>query len=202
MVYGVKAIPSPLKIKQDFETFKAGERINLGRKNANNPALFAAKDIPGANGQCLELRDGPDQLPAFEPHFYYDPSHTEGTTHVAFDLRMEPKYRLLHEWRNNEVPYKTSVYLGIENGEIRVAGKKLADFPPQTWVHFKIQSNVGKDSDGTWSLSVKPADGPVQSFEKLPSQKGGGIDLRWLGFISTGTVESKAWIDNIDIENR
>ena len=202
MVYGVKAIPSPLKIKQDFETFKAGERINLGRKNANRPALFAAKDIPGATGQCLELRDGPEQLPAFEPHFFYDPAHLEGVTRVAFDLRMDPKYRLLHEWRNNEVPYKTSVYLGIENGEIRVAGKKLADFPPQTWVHFEIQSNVGKDSDGTWSLSVKPADGPVQSFEKLPSQKGGGIDLRWLGFISTGTVESKAWIDNIDIENR
>lgn len=202
MVYGVKAVPSPLKLKQDFESFKPGEKISLGRKTANKPALFAAKDIPGATGQCLELRDGPDQMPAFEPHFFYDPSHVEGTTHVAFDLRMEPKYRLLHEWRNNATPYKTSVYFSVENGEVRAAGKKLTDFPPLTWVHFEIQSNVGKDSDGTWNLSVTPAGGAKQTFEKLPSQKGGGIDLRWLGFISSGTAEAKAWIDNVEIENR
>jgi hypothetical protein len=202
MVYGRKASQEPIKIDEQFETFKTGDRISLGRKNRNQPALFAVENIPGATGHCLEFRDGPDQAPAFEPHFYFNPSHTSGTTRVAFDLRMEPSHRFLHEWRDASSPYKTSVYMAVENGTVRTAGKKLAEFPPLTWVHFEIQSAVGKDSDGSWTLRITPAGGETQTFENLPSQKGGGIDLQWLGFISPGTAVSKGWLDNLQIENQ
>ncbi len=202
MVYGIKPKPTPLSVQENFEQHEPGKRVALGRKNSNNPALFAVAGVPGASGQCLELRDGPDQMPAFEPHFFFDPSHLEGTTNVSFDLRMEPEYRFIHEWRDNAAPYKTSVYLSIENGAIRAGGKKLAEFPPLTWLHFEIRSELGKDSSGSWDLKVTPAGGQPQTFEKLPSQKGGGIELRWLGFISSGTVAAKAWLDNLDIQNR
>jgi hypothetical protein len=68
-------------------------------------------------------------------------------------------------------------------------------------VHFEIVAAVGAKSDGAWDLHITPQGGQTQVFEKLPSQKGGGIDLRWLGFISPGTESGKAWLDNIEIEN-
>jgi hypothetical protein len=200
-VYGEKVKPLPLHITETFDRFETGKRLNFGKANTNQPDLVAVEGIPKNSGKCLELRDGPDQLPAFEPHFYFDPCHTEGTTRVVFDLRMEPQYRFIHEWRDNAAPYKTSVYLSIDNGAIKVGGKKLAEFPPLTWVHFEIVAAVGAKSDGAWDLHITPQGGQTQVFEKLPSQKGGGIDLRWLGFISPGTESGKAWLDNIEIEN-
>ena len=201
-VFGEKKKPTPLRVTESFDRFETGKRLNLGRTNPNQPALFAVEGIPSNSGKCLELRDGPDQTAAYEPHFAFDPSHTEGTTRVAFDLRMEPQYRFLHEWRDDSSPYKTSVYLSVENGAIKAGGKKLADFPPLTWVHFEIVAAVGAQADGAWDLCVTPEGGQTQVFQKLPSQKGGGIELRWLGFISPGTENAKAWLDNLSVENR
>jgi hypothetical protein len=87
-----------------------------------------------------------------------------------------------------------------ETGEI-VGGKKLVEFPPLTWVHFEIRSEVGKESSGSWNLRVTPAGGPVQVFDGLAPKQRGGVDLRWLGFISSGTAASKAWLDNLEIHN-
>jgi hypothetical protein len=201
MVYGIKPKPTALKLREDFEQYAEGNRAELGRKNPNKPAVFAVAGIPGAIGKCLELRDGPDQMPAFEPHFFFDPAHLEGNTTVSFDLRIEPGYRFIHEWRDNSAPYRTSIQLNIENGRISAGGKKLAEFPALTWVHFEINSAVGKDATGAWDLRVTPAGGLPQTFEKLPSQKGGGIELRWLGFISSGTAAAKAWLDNLNIDH-
>lgn len=118
MVYVQKAKRDPVKFQEDFESFKVGEHLRLGLQNAYHPPLFVMADIPGAKGKCLEFRDGPDQAQLHKPHFYCNPSHTEGTTRVAFDLRREPSYRFSHEWRDASSPYKTGVYFFIENSAI------------------------------------------------------------------------------------
>ena len=202
MVYGTKPKPVELRMKEGFEGFAAEKRVTIGRKNKNIPALFAVADIPGANGKCLELRDGPDQQPTFEPHFFFDPAHTQGTTHVEFDLRTEPEYRLNHEWRDGSTPYVSSVSFTVEGGVVKSGNRKLAEFPPLTWVHFEVDSAVGENSDGTWTLTVTPAGGVAQRVEGLKPAKGSLKEVHWLGFSSPGTAPAKAWLDNLAIDNR
>lgn len=201
MVFGAKPHAPVLKLTQNFDNGAEGHRLSIGRRTANNAALFVVPGGPASTGKCLELRDGPDQTPAFEPHFFFDPSHLEGVTHVSFDLRIEKDYRFLHEWRDSSSPYNIGVFLGVENGAVSAGGKRIATFPPLTWVHFEIKSRVGEGSNGTWDLTMIPPDGEPQHFENLPPRKGTLKELRWLGFISPGTVSAKGWIDNLDIKN-
>jgi hypothetical protein len=70
-----------------------------------------------------------------------------------------------------------------------------------TWIHFELEAPVGKDTDGLWTLRYTPAGGKTVTVEKLPPQKGGLTELRWVGFISTGTAPTKAWLDNIIIDS-
>jgi hypothetical protein len=202
MVYGVKPVREPLKVMEAFEIYRTGDRFFPGRKTTQKPDLFIAEGIPGASGKCLEMRDGPEQAHAYDPHFYYDPFHSSGTTRIAFDLRMEAEHHFLHEWRDASTPYKTSVYLSIKNGSITAGGSKLDTLPPLTWVHFEIEAPVGKDSDGSWTLRYTPSGGKTVTVEKLPPQKPGGTELRWVGFINPGTAPSKAWLDNLEIDNK
>ena len=164
-------------------------------------ALFTVSGVPGASGKCLEIRDGPDQTPTFEPHFYFDPSHHNGETRVSFDLRVEEDYRFLHEWRDAANPYNNSVFLSVEKGVLTAGGKRLTSFPPLSWVHFEIKSRIGESADGTWAVTVTPAGSTPQTFEKLPPQKKALKELRWLGFISPGTKPAKGWLDNLQIQN-
>ena len=201
MVYGVKPVAPPLRVLETFEQFKAGERATLGRVNPNQPALYVVSGVPGAQGQCLELRDGPDQKPAFEPHFYYRPAHREGITRVSFDLRVEGHSRFQHEWRDGQTPYQSGVMFSVEKGEVKVLGRKLAGVEPLQWVHFEIESAIGESASGEWSLTLTAAGGQPQKFSGLKPAKGALKELQWLGFISPATEPAKAWLDNIRVEN-
>lgn len=202
MVYGKKPQPPPLRVQESFEGFKNGERISLGRRNAHNPALYAVAGISGAKGQCLELRDGPDQQPAFEPHFFFNPSHREGLTRVSFDLRMEPAYRFIHEWRDASEPYRTGIQFSVDKGGVHANGRTLAEFAPMTWVHFEVECAVGENVNGDWTLVLTPENGQPKRFEGLKSVKGALKKLEWLGFISPGMDSAKAWLDNLEIVNQ
>jgi hypothetical protein len=202
MVYGTKALPEPVKVMEDFENHRAGEKFAPGKRGGQKPELFIAAGIPEASGQCLEIRDGPGLAHAYDPHFFYDPLHTTGTTHVSFDLRMEPNHQFIHEWRDASQPYRTSVYVAVNNGTLTAGGRKLDSFPPSTWIHFEMEAPVGKDANGTWTLRYTPVGKKTVTVEKLPPQKSGGTELRWVGFISPGSATTKAWLDNILIDSK
>jgi hypothetical protein len=46
--------------------------------------------------------------------------------------------------------------LSVEKGIAAANGKRLASFPPLSWVHFEIKSRIGEDADGTWDDRVFP----------------------------------------------
>ncbi len=198
MKYGEKPKPPLLQLRQGFELFQSGARAAVGRRNPGKPSLFVVEGIPGAQGKCLELRDGPEELPSHEPHFYFDPNHQNGVTRISFDLRTEPGYKFVHEWRDHQTPYQTSIALSVEGDSVKVAGRKLADFPPNHWGHFEIESNLGGRE---WSLTLTLEGGTPQRFDALPVREP-TTDLRWVGFISSGTTQARAWLDNIHIEPR
>ena len=151
--------------------------------------------------RCLQLSDGPDVDPAFDPHFFYTPNHTGGTTRVAFDVKLEPAYRLVHEWRDEASPYRTGPILMFEKGAMSVPGHKLAELPPNEWAHVEVVAKLGDASDATFSVTLMLRGKEPQHFDGLKFVKP-MRELKWLGFSSPGKEAAKCWLDEIDIENQ
>jgi hypothetical protein len=201
MVYGTKPKPPPLALHDGFEQTPVGGTPMQARLYRSAQTLGVVASGAWAGRHCLELRDGPEVEPAFNPHFNYAPGHARGTTRVAFAVKCEPGFHLIHEWRDDATPYRTGPMLEFQDGVIRVPGRKLAEFAPGEWFLVEVTAKVGADADGTWSCTLARPGQPPQRFTGLPFAKPMG-ELQWLGFIGAGRAAAKAWLDEIEIETR
>lgn len=201
MVYGVKPKAVSLQLNETFESEVAGQPPSVTRKSSHKPAIVVVENFPGAKGKCIELRDGPESQPAYHPHFSYSPHHTSGATRIAFDFRFEPEYELIHEWRDASSPYQIGPVFSVRNSVIKVGDKTVTSLQPLTWIHLEIEAVIGENVGGDFSITVTPEGGTPQRFDGLRAPKGALKELAWAGFISPGTVQAKAWIDNIRISN-
>ena len=207
MKYGVKPKAPAMKLADGFEG------TAIGGKPAQAQGVYKKKDgliqVVGegaAKGaRCLQLTDGPDVEPAFEPHFYYLAMHGQGTTHVAFDVKLEADYHLVHEWRDNTningKAYQSGPMFEFRKGALISQGRKLADVPANTWVHVDVRAKIGDGRDYTFDLTLTLPGAQPQHFEKLPFAGKLFTKLDWVGFISPSKEAAKCWLDEIGIEN-
>jgi hypothetical protein len=203
MKYGLKPKAPPLELHDGFETTPVGGPPTRARVSAKKPGLIkVVADQPSKGERCLQLTDGPDIEPAFEPHFYYSPGHERGITRTAFDVRMEPDYQLVFEWRDDATPYHTGPRLDFVKGAIRANGKTLAELPASTWVHVEVTAKLGADSDSSWNCALTIPGKEPQHFDGLKFEKAEMKVLKWLGFSSPGRAAAQCWLDEIEIENK
>ena len=203
MKYGVKPKPLPLQLTEGFEGTAIGAKPSRMKASGKKPGILTVVgDHPSKGRHCLQLTDGPDVEPAFEPHFYYNPNHERGLTRASFDVRMEPDYQLVHEWRDDAQPYRTGPMLVFEKGSIRANGKTLTELPPNAWVHVDVTAKLGPDSDATWSCTLTIPGKEPQRFDGLKFAKAEMKELKWLGFASNGKAVAKCWLDEIEISNQ
>jgi hypothetical protein len=203
MKYGIKPKPLPMRLSEGFESTPIGAKPGRpAQVHGKKPGIVAVvADHPSKGARCLQLSDGPDVEPAYEPHFYYNPNHERGLTRVAFDVRTEPDYVLVHEWRDDSQPYRTGPMLIFEKGAVRANGKKLTDLPPNEWVHVEVTARIGEDSDAKWNCAITLPGKEPQHFDGLKFEKPDMKELKWLGFSSPGKAVAKCWLDEIEIEN-
>ena len=151
---------------------------------------------------CLKVVDAAGLNSAFNPHFFFTPGHTAGTTQCAFDLRVGSGVVFYHEWRDDAQPYRVGPSLWIRNGELSAGGKKLLDLPADTWVHIQVSATLGDASAKTWDLSVTL---PGQSAQQFPGLTNGSADwsrLSWLGFVSNATEKTTYYLDNLQLTGK
>lgn len=205
MTFGEKPKAPPMNLHEGFEFTAAGQKPRLAKlpKGENVGKIVVTNDRPKSGANCLQITDGPEVKPPFQPHFYYHPGHESGISRIAFDIRVEPTISFIHEWRNvNNTPYRTGPMLRIEKGWLLAQNKQLVQVPSNEWIHVEIEAALGENATGTWDLSVALPDQPPQKFEKLPFVHADAKALQWLGFISAGTQTGSYWLDNLDVENR
>ncbi|MEK0448646.1 MAG: hypothetical protein RL088_914 [Verrucomicrobiota bacterium] len=206
MVYGAKPKAPPLKLTDGFEGTAIGGKPTQASGGYKKGDIIRVVGEGAATGaRCLQLTDGPDIDPAFDPHFYYHPGHDKGTTRVAFSVKLEPGFHLVHEWREDRADggkaYQSGPMLNFEKGALSIPGRKLADIPANVWLRVEITARVGEDRDNTYTLTLTEAGKPAQRFEKLPFVTTTSARLDWLGFIGAGKAAAKAWIDDVEIAN-
>jgi hypothetical protein len=188
------------RLKDGFESTPVGGKPAKASMGASLPIAVSAEQ-PSQGERCLEIVDSPDIAPAFDPHFYYSPDYDGGTTRVTFDVRMEPMFHLLHEWRDDSEPYRTGPALSFSRGAISAGGRKLIDMPASGWIHVEIVATLGDQSDATWTCVITPHGQASQRFEGLKFVSTEMKRLNWVGFISPGKEHAKAWLDELEIEN-
>ena len=200
MKYGMKPTAPPLKLHEGFENLPAGAKPTIARMSKNvGKTIVVAQDQASAGERSLLLTDGPDLPQAFEPHFYFNTNVQHGVTRVSFDVRMEPEYKLTHEWRDSSTPYRTGPKLDFENGTVRANGRKLTDFPANAWVHVEVNAKI--DGDATWSAVLTARGGAPQRFDGLKYDKATMTELKWIGWASNGKAVAKCWLDELKIDN-
>lgn len=199
MKYGLKPRPQPLTLRESFEHTGLGSRPRILRAGKALTTELAVTQHHAAEGRhSLQFTDGPGIEPAYDPHFYLSTTVERGTTRVTFHIRAEKDYRLTHEWRDASTPYRTGPRLDFENGTVRANGRKLADFPPDTWLHVAVSARI--DGDATWTAILTPAGGPPQRFTGLKYEKPMAA-LHWIGWASNGKAAAKCWLDDLLVEN-
>ncbi|HEY1066871.1 MAG TPA: hypothetical protein VGE52_12200, partial [Pirellulales bacterium] len=203
----------PLTLRDGFEDSPPGGKPKQAVQGVAKVESIAVVDdplggrSPGANGgegpnHCLQLTDSPDTQPAFDPHFHYKPEHDRGVTRVAFRVRAEPAFHLLHEWRDESSPYRTGPVLSLQNGMLTANGKELAKLPADGWTRIEVVAALGRDNPKTWSCVVSPPGKEPQRFDGLKFADPDWRSLNWLGFIGAGKAASRCWLDDIEIENK
>lgn len=199
MKYGLKPKPVPLSLRESFELTAVGSRPRVLRAGKTlTKELAVTQDLAAEGKHALQFTDGPTIEPAYDPHFYLSTNVEQGVTRVTFQLRLEKAYRLTHEWRDGSQPYRTGPKLDFENGAVRANGKKLADFPADTWVRVEVSAKI--DGDGTWTAVLTPAGGAPQRFERLKYEKPMAT-LNWIGWASNGKAAARAWLDDLTVDN-
>ncbi len=205
-----KPVPPALNIRQNFEGRITNPKFpfpyangSLAEQRAGQPPRGDALRLTGAQKsegkQSLLFVDAPGLPATYFPMLTLAPNHKTGTTTISFDLFIEPKAIVIHEWRNKASPYQTGPMLQIKDGKLTGVKGLAADIPLQHWVRFEVVAELGAAAPGHWTLRVTPTGGATQEFKDLPFRSAGMKTLDWVGFISGATEKTEFYLDNLAI---
>jgi hypothetical protein len=156
-----------------------------------------------ATGQrSLKVTDSATLLPAWQPHFYYEPHLTSGTVRQSFEVWLETNAQFVVEWRDSG-GYPQNVGPSVlfdGSGDVTASGKLLAKIPSRHWIHVEIQAPVGKGAARAFQLRLVPEGEPPRVFSGLPMSGQQFSELHWIGFSSTALADTVFYLDNLRIQ--
>ena len=162
-------------------------------------AIEAVTDPTAPGKRCLQLNDSASFAQTFEPYLFVSLNHTAGISTASFALRIDADSDVIHEWRDDAVPYRTGPILRITRDGVRVGGRLVAPpVAPGHWRQFRVTAPV---TGGAWRLQVTDDDGKVHEAADLAPRSADWRGLRWLGFISNSVTTSTACLANVDVRN-
>ncbi|MCX6909499.1 MAG: hypothetical protein NTY01_15855 [Verrucomicrobia bacterium] len=193
----------PLALNEDFEAAPVGAKLSDAHVyvEKKGDSIAVTEETAAGGKRSLKITDAPGLAYSFDPHFYYDPRHSNGVTRCSFDIRVESGAKLFHEWRGEGHPYLVGPSIWIEGSKLRVQGKEMMELPVSQWAHFEIAASLGPQSTGTWDLAVTL---PRQQPRRFTGLKNGSPEwktLRWLGFCSMANAKTVFYLDNLTLTN-
>ena len=185
--------------REDFERAAIGSKPKSTTVHPPEAGaiVVAIRDNAPDDARCLRIQDSAEFKMDYWPFFYYSPTVSNGLATLAFDIRIDGKTSLHHQWRDRENPFKTGPQLRIEAGTLNVGTQTLMTLPVDTWVRIEIAAGVGAASTGTWRLTVTTPDRGARTFKDLPFTNKAWNHLGLLGFISTAKTRTTCCLDNL-----
>jgi hypothetical protein len=159
-------------------------------------AAVIASDSTAPGGRCLRLNEDPSRPNAYDPYVVALLKHEQGTTVGEFSLKIDANTNFVHEWRDNNSPYKVGPSIIVTRSGIWAGGKVVAPVTVGQWVTIKITASLA-GTGTTWSMDVRSASGTTTAVRNLPFGTAGWGKLHWLGFVSYAKVSSSLCLANI-----
>jgi hypothetical protein len=195
----------PLEFREDFEAVPEGATPPLaaqtyhgGREDSAFVRVITGMGS-GDSRRCLKLQDAAGLDFFFNPHFYYSPRHTAGTTRLSFDFRMEPDSVWFLEWRDDAQPYRVGPRLTVQDQQLHVPGVPPIDLPADEWIRVEMVARLGDDSSETWDLMLDVPGHEPRALSGLAFGHPEFRTLTWLGFCSTADHAAALYLDNIEL---
>jgi parallel beta helix pectate lyase-like protein/glycosyl hydrolase family 141 len=193
--------PQPLSLNDDFEETAIGRHpahaLVSGERQGASIRVSDERALSGRHS--LKIADSKELAPSWQPHFYYEPHITRGDVCQSFDVWMTGDAQFFTEWRGAGA-YPRDVGPSVQfdgTGTVSVAGKKIAEFPPETWLHVEVRAALGDIWPKTFTLTLTPPNGETQTFADLPISGPEFRELHWLGFSSTVAADAAFYLDNL-----
>jgi hypothetical protein len=197
--------PPPLAFTDGFETTPPGRppvgihALHVGGKGAG---VTVTTEAAATGKRSLKVADAAGLDQTWNPHFYYRPHHTGGTTVFAFALRTAPDTKMFVEWRSDGHPYRVGPSLWIEEGRLRTRGRGARmPIPTGKWIRIRMTARLGAQANGTWDLAVTLPGGETKRFDDLPVGTKGWKTLYWLGFCSLNTTRTAFYLDDVQLSH-
>jgi hypothetical protein len=196
--------PKPLEVDDGFETTPVGSVPEGAQVSGEEKgASIRVSSERAATGQrSLKVTDSATLLPAWQPHFYYEPHLKSGTVRHSFEVWLEPNAQFVTEWRDSS-SYPQNVGPSVffsGNGDVTAGGKLLAKIPSRHWIHVEIQAPLGKGAARAFQLRLVPEGEPPSVFSGLPMSGQQFSELHWIGFSSTALADTAFYLDNLRIQ--
>lgn len=159
--------------------------------------VVADPSAPG--GRCLEVRDAASFKASYEPYLVGAPNNDNGAVALTFQLRTDPASDLIVEWRDDDKPYRTGPRLRLNARGIELPGRVLPPLRSGEWATLRI---VSQPQRRVWSLGISEGNGPERVVGDLPYRSPEWRELKWLGFLSNASVESRMCLTGVEVSNR
>ncbi len=190
-------------IDESFEDTRHDEPLHSQVNGGNADAGIRMSGKTAAGGkQSLEFHDAPSVGNVWDPHIYYRLNANGGIAKESFDIRVGKGALVCHEWRDWSVePYIVGPSLDIHaDGTLLANGKPLMALPPGQWIHIGIECPLGKQANGTYTLSITLPGKPDiilrnQTCDSRFSR------MTWLGFISMAKDNQVFYLDNLKLKS-
>lgn len=193
----------PFKLREGFEETATGgipTQANVVTEGVGDS--IAVTDERAYSGKHSLMLQGSSRVEfPYDPHFFYVTNYRDGHTTVRFHLYIEPNYCLTTEWRDDDSPYHVGPSISIRDGKLWVAGRNVATLPYDTWVSLTMSAEEGLKSPRVWHLELQQDDTPPLRWTFSEADRR-WHKLDWIGFFSACRSDSKAFLDDITVEQR
>ncbi|MEN6645319.1 MAG: right-handed parallel beta-helix repeat-containing protein [Armatimonadia bacterium] len=199
--------PSPTSVDDGFEMATVGaepEGANVnGEEGGASIRVTAEQAATGRHS--AKFIDSPAAQPSWQPHMFYQPHFKTGLIRESFDIYLEPLALMYTEWRDT-TPYPANVGPNVtfdasegQAAKVIVNQNAITTVPLSQWIHVEMETRLGKDAPKTWKLTLQtPGQQPWVSTN-IPYGGDRFAEVHWLGFVSTATVKSVFYVDNVKI---
>lgn len=197
--------PVPVfSFEDDFEKTPLAKSIYNGHviTEGRGDSIAVSDEQAKSGGRSLKFTDVEGLKQRFNPHLVFDVNHKQGITRVDFDIWLESNAEFYHEWRDKQSPYSSGPLLEIRKGKLKATGRELGMIPERQWVHVEIESALGDQWTGKWSLVVTLPDGTKLEHRELPLKEHDWKTLDSLVITSDANLKTAFYLDNLEVKNR
>ena len=196
------APPPPFSVADGFEETALGALPAGAHVSEEGGGTIRVSDVMAHAGErSLAIHDAAGIARRYNPHMFYQPHYRKGVVTVRFALYVGAGSELYHEWRDDNNPYRVGPSIWFySDGRIVSRGVELARVAPEQWIAAEIGAALGGEANGTYRLTLTPAEGDAQTLEALPFGTADFQQFDWCGFVANADADTTSYLDDVVIE--